>query len=153
MENVKIITKNKKARHDYHILETHETGIALAGTEVKSVRNGRINLSDSHARVRNGELWLIGMHISPYEQGNVFNHDPLRDRKLLMHRREIEKLRRGIEEKGLTLVPLAVYLKRGRVKIELGLAKGKKLYDKREDRAARDAKREIDRARKKTLMT
>ena len=153
MENGKIITKNRKARHDYHILETYETGIALAGTEVKSIRNGRINLSDSHARVRNGELWLFGMHISPYEQGNVFNHDPLRDRKLLMHRREIQKLRRSIEEKGLTLVPLAVYLKRGRVKIELGLAKGKKLYDKREDRAARDAKREIDRARKKTVMT
>lgn len=146
---VKIIAKNKKARHEYHILESHETGIVLTGTEVKSVRSGHINLSDSHARVRGQELWLLGTHISPYEQGNIFNRDPLRERKLLMHKREIEKLRRSVEEKGLTLIPLTVYLKKGRVKIELGLAKGKKLYDKREDQAAREAKREMDRARKR----
>jgi SsrA-binding protein len=150
--DIKIVAKNKKARHDYHILETHEAGIALTGTEVKSVRNGKITLTDSHARVRHGELWLLGTHISPYEQGNIFNQDPLRERKLLMHKREIEKLRRSIEEKGLTLIPLAVYFREGRVKIELGLAKGKKLYDKREDQISRDAKREKDRARKKAAQ-
>lgn len=147
-EDIKIVAKNKKARHDFHILETYESGIALTGTEVKSVRNGKITLTDSHAKIRNSELWLLGTHISPYEQGNIFNAEPLRDRKLLMRRREIDKIRKNIEEKGLTLVPLSAYLKNGKVKIELGLARGKKLYDKREDQATREANREMDRARK-----
>ena len=149
MEKKKFITQNRKARHDFFILETYEAGIALQGTEVKSLREGRINLKDSYARVKNGELWLIGTHISPYEQGNINNHDPERSRKLLMHAREIERLRRNIEEKGLTLVPLSLYFKEGRAKVEIGLAKGKHTYDKREDTAKRDAQREMDRARKK----
>ncbi len=149
MEKVKYITLNRKARHDYFILDTYEAGIALVGTEVKSLRDGRVNLKDSYARVLNGELWLIGTHISPYPQGNIFNHEPERSRKLLMHAREIVKLRRNIEEKGLTLVPLSMYFKEGRVKVEIGLAKGKHTYDKREDTAEREAKREMDRARKK----
>ena len=151
MENIKVIAKNKKSRHDYFILSTYETGIVLKGTEVKSVRENRINFMDSYARVKDGELWLIGMHISPYEKGNIFNHDPLRPRKLLMHSREIERLRRDTEEKGLTLVPLSIYLKNGRVKVEIGLAKGKRLYDKREDKATREAKREVERALKKDM--
>ncbi len=149
MENIKVIAKNKKARHDYFILSNHEAGIVLKGTEVKSIRENRLNLKDSYARVNDGELWVIGMHISPYEKGNIYNHDPLRPRKLLMHSSEIECLRKSIEEKGLTLMPLSVYLKNGRVKVELGLAKGKHLYDKREDKATRDAKREMERALKK----
>jgi len=149
MEKTKPIAQNRKARHDYFILATYEAGIALQGTEVKSLREGRVNLKDSYARVKEGELWLIGTHISPYEQGNIYNHDPERSRKLLMHAREIEKLRRSVEEKGLTLVPLSFYFKEGRVKVEIGLAKGKHTYDKREDTAAREAKREMDRARKK----
>lgn len=151
MDGVKIIAKNRKARHEYHILDHHEAGIALAGTEVKSIRAGKVNLTDCYARVRGGELWLIGLHISPYEQASIFNHDPVRERKLLMHKREIEKLRRSTDEKGLTLIPLSVYLKQGRVKVEIGVGKGKKLYDKREDTAARDAKRDMDRARKKAV--
>ena len=151
MENIKVIAKNKKSRHDYFILSTYETGIVLKGTEVKSIRENRINFTDSYARVKDGELWLIGMHISPYEKGNIFNHDPLRPRKLLMHSREIERLRRNTEEKGLTLVPLSIYLKNGRVKVEIGLAKGKRLYDKREDKATREAKREVERALKKDM--
>jgi SsrA-binding protein len=151
MDAVNTVTKNKKAYHEYHILETFEAGIELVGTEVKSIRAGQINLTDSYARVRNNELWLIGAHISPYEQGNIFNHDPLRERKLLMHSREIVKIRRSIEEKGLTLIPVGVYFKHGRAKVELGIGKGKKLYDKREDNATRDAKREMDRARKKAV--
>jgi SsrA-binding protein len=149
MEKSRSIAQNRKARHDFFILNTFEAGIVLQGTEVKSLRDGRVNLKDSYARVKNGELWLIGMHISPYEQGNIYNHDPERTRKLLMHAREIEKLRRSIEEKGLTLVPLSLYFKEGRVKVEIGLAKGKHSYDKREDTADREAKREMDRARKK----
>jgi SsrA-binding protein len=149
MEKTKFIAQNRKARHDYFILDSLEAGIVLQGTEVKSLREGRVNLKDSYARIKDGELWLIGMHISPYEQGNIFNHDPERTRKLLMHTREIEKLRRNTEEKGLTLVPLSLYFKEGRVKVELGLAKGKHTYDKREDTAEREAKREMDRARKK----
>ena len=148
MEHEKAIAQNRKARHDFFILSTHEAGIVLQGTEVKSIRAGRLNLKDSYAKVKDGELWLIGMHISPYEQGNIFNHDPERVRKLLLHAREIERLRRSIEEKGLTLVPLALYFKSGRVKVELGLAKGKHTYDKREDTAQREARREMDRARK-----
>jgi len=149
MEKEKTIAQNRKARYDYFILSTHEAGIVLKGTEVKSIRAGRLNLKDSYAKVKDGELWLIGMHISPYEQGNINNHNPERIRKLLLHEREIERLRRSIEEKGLTVVPLSLYFKNGRVKVELGLAKGKHMYDKREDRAEREVRREMDRARKK----
>ena len=153
MEAVKIIAKNRKARHNYHILSIHEAGIVLQGTEVKSVRENRLNFKDSYARVMDGELWLVGLHISPYEKGSVFNHDPVRSRKLLMHRREIDRLRRETDEKGLTLVPVAVYLKNGRVKVELGLAQGKQLHDKRDDKARRDAQREMERAMKKNLQS
>ncbi|HUT62666.1 MAG TPA: SsrA-binding protein SmpB [Anaerolineae bacterium] len=149
MEKVKTIAQNKKARHNYYILSTYEVGIALQGTEVKSLRDGRLNFKDSYARVSDGELWLIDMHISPYDKGNIHNHDPLRKRKLLMHSFEIERLRRSTEEKGLTIVPLSIYLKNGKVKVEIGLAKGKHLYDKREDKISRDARREIDSAQKK----
>ncbi|QGP92250.1 SsrA-binding protein [Neomoorella glycerini] len=144
---VKIVTDNRRARHDYFILETYEAGIALTGTEVKSLRNGKANIKDSYARVENGELILHDMHISPYEQGNRFNHEPRRPRRLLMHRYEIRRLYGKIREKGLTLIPLKVYFnERGRAKVELALAKGKRLYDKREDIAARDAQREIAKA-------
>ncbi len=142
----KVISTNRKARHDYHIEETYEAGIVLTGTEVKSVRNTRVNLKDSHAKVENGEVFLYNMHISPYEQGNRFNHDPLRIRKLLMHKVEIERLAGKVKEKGYALVPLKIYLTKGLVKIELGLARGKKLYDKRRDIAERDSKREMERA-------
>jgi SsrA-binding protein len=141
----KIISTNRKARHDYHIEETYEAGIVLTGTEVKSVRGARLNLKDSYARVESGEIFLYNMHISPYEQGNRFNHDPLRIRKLLMHGIEISRLSGKIKEKGYSLIPLKVYLKKGRVKLELGLACGKKLYDKRRDIAERDSKREVER--------
>lgn len=145
-KNVKIITDNRKARHDFHIEETYEAGIVLAGTEVKSLRAGRANLKDSYARVDNGEVFLYNAHISPYEQGNRFNHEPLRTRKLLMHKHEIRKLIGSVQEKGLTLVPLKMYFKNGKAKVQLALAKGKKLYDKRDDMAARDAKREMEKA-------
>ena len=148
MEHEKSIAYNRKARHDFFILSNFEAGIALRGTEVKSLRAGRLNLKDSYAKVKSGELWLIGMHISPYEQGNINNHDPERPRKLLMHAREIDRIRRSIEEKGLTLVPLSLYFKHGKVKVELGLAKGKHTFDKRDDQAEREARREMDRARK-----
>ncbi|GAF26061.1 tmRNA-binding protein [Moorella thermoacetica Y72] len=144
---VKVVTDNRRARHDYFIEETYEAGIALTGTEVKSLRNGRANIKDSYARVENGELILHDMHISPYEQGNRFNHEPRRPRRLLMHRYEIQRLYGKVREKGLTLIPLKVYFnERGRAKVELALVKGKRLYDKREDIAARDAQREIARA-------
>lgn len=146
MEKIKIISENRKARHDYHIHETYEAGIALTGTEVKSLRAGKANLKDSYARIDHNELMLHNMHISPYEQGNRFNHEPLRTRKLLMHRYEINKLIGKTKEKGYTLVPLKLYFTRGKAKVELGLATGKKLYDKRQDIAERDAKREMDRA-------
>ncbi|SHI56382.1 SsrA-binding protein SmpB [Desulfofundulus thermosubterraneus] len=143
----KVVTVNRKARHDYHILETYETGIALTGTEVKSLRAGRANLQDSFARVENAELFLYNMHISPYDQGNRFNHEPKRTRKLLMHKKEILRLLGKSREKGLALIPLKVYFNdRGKAKVELALARGKKVYDKREDMAARDAKREMERA-------
>lgn len=145
-DNVKIIAQNKKARHEYFILETYECGIELFGTEVKSIRLGKVNLADSYASVNNGEVWVKGMNISPFEKGNIFNRDPLREKKLLMHKREILKLSQRIKEDGLSLVPLKVYLKGSLVKVELALVKGKKLYDKREDIARRDAKRRIDRA-------
>ncbi|SHF61101.1 SsrA-binding protein SmpB [Desulforamulus putei] len=143
----KTITENRRARHEYHILETYEAGIALTGTEVKSLRAGKANLQDSFARVENGEMMLYNMHISPYEQGNRFNHEPKRTRRLLMHKQEILRLYGKVREKGLALIPLKVYFNpRGRVKVELALAQGKKSFDKRQDIAARDAKREMDRA-------
>ena len=142
---MKLIANNKKAYHDYFILETYEAGIALHGTEVKSLRMGKCSIKEAFIRVENEEVYVYGMHISPYEKGNVFNTDPLRPKKLLMHKAEIRKLQQQVAQKGLALVPLSVYLKDGRMKLELGLCKGKKLYDKRDDMAARDAKREIDR--------
>ena len=141
--------KNKKARHDYFILSTYEAGIVLQGTEVKSIKDSKINFKDSFASVKDGELWLVGMHVSPYEKGNIFNHNPTRNRKLLMHSLEIKRLKKSTKEKGLTIVPLSVYLKNGKVKIEIGLARGKHLDDKREDAILRDAKREMEHARKK----
>ncbi|MDH7526509.1 MAG: SsrA-binding protein SmpB [Peptococcaceae bacterium] len=144
--SIKVITENRKARHDYFIEETYEAGIALTGTEVKSLRAGRANLKDSYAGVENGEMFLFNMHISPYEQGNRFNVDPVRARKLLLHRSEINRLFGKVKQQGLTLVPLKVYFKRGRAKVELALAKGKKVYDKREAIAQKDARREVERA-------
>lgn len=147
-KGIKIITENKKARHDYFIEDTFEAGIELFGTEVKSLRQGKANLKDSHVLIRNGEMFLIGMHISPYEQGNIFNKDPMRTRKLLMHRREIDRLYGKMKADGYTIVPLKAYLKGSLVKIEIALCKGKKLHDKREDAAIKDMKRDIDRATK-----
>jgi SsrA-binding protein len=138
----KLIASNKKALHDYYILDKLEAGIALFGTEVKSSREGRINLKDSYAAIKGGEAFLLNCHISPYSHGNRENHDPVRTRKLLLHRTEIRKLIGKTQEKGLTLVPLRAYLKRGRIKIELGVARGKKLYDKRETERRREAERE-----------
>ena len=143
---IKLVAQNKKAYHDYHIEETFEAGIALTGTEVKSLRAGRVNLRDSYAAVEKGELFLIGMHISPYEQGNIFNHDPLRPRKLLMHAREIRRLYGKVQMAGYTLVPTKLYLKDGRVKVEIGLAKGKTTYDKRQTLREQQDRREADRA-------
>jgi SsrA-binding protein len=144
-KGTKVIAKNKKAFHDYHIEETYEAGIVLTGTEIKSIRQGRVNLKDSYARIDKGELFIIGMHISPYEQGNRFNVDPTRTRKLLMHRREIDKLTGLIKKEGYTLVPLDLHLRNGFAKVQLGLAKGKKLYDKRATEAKREAERMIQR--------
>jgi SsrA-binding protein len=144
-EAIKIVAQNKKARHEYFIEQTVEAGIVLSGTEVKSIRLGKVNLKDCFAIIQNGEVIITGMHISPYEQGNIFNKEPLRDRKLLLHRYEINKLIGYTQQKGLTLVPTQLYFKRGKVKIELAVAKGKKLYDKRDDIAEKDAKRDIDR--------
>lgn len=144
---MKIIAENRKARHDYIILEIYEAGIELKGAEVKSMRAGKANLKDSFANIRDGELFLYGMHVSAYEQGNTFEkQDPLRTRKLLMHKKEIMRLLGKLKEQGLTLVPLKLYFKQDKIKVELGLAKGKKLYDKREAAAEKSAKREIDRA-------
>ncbi len=145
---IKTVTENRKARHEYHILETYEAGIALKGTEVKSLRAGKASLQDSFARVENAELMRYNMHISPYEQGNQFNHEPKRVRRLLMHKQEIMRLLGKTREKGLALIPLKVYFKNGLAKVELALARGKKLYDRREDIASRDARREMDRAMK-----
>ena len=145
---IKIIAKNNKAYHDYFIEEKFEAGIELAGTEVKSIRLGNVNLKDSFCIIKDGQLSVLSMHISPYEKGNIFNKDPRRTRRLLMHKREILRLFNKIKQDGYALIPLTVYLKNSRVKLELGLAKGKKLYDKRDSAAARDAKREIDRTMK-----
>ena len=142
---IKIVAENRKARHDYFIHETYEAGIVLTGTEVKSLRAGKANLKDSYARIDNAELMLHNLHISPYDQGNRFNHEPLRTRKLLMHRMEINKLIGKTKEKGYALVPLKLYFTRGKAKVEVGLATGKKTYDKRQDIAERDAKRDVER--------
>ncbi|MBR1419258.1 MAG: SsrA-binding protein SmpB [Synergistaceae bacterium] len=143
----KTVAQNRKARHDYFIFDTYECGIALTGTEIKSVRAGNLNLKDSYASFEKGELWLTGVHISPYDKGTYYNHEPERDRKLLLHKRELIKLKNKIREKGLTLVPLAVYIKDGRrAKVELALARGKTAHDKRDAIADRDAKRDIARA-------
>lgn len=144
-KGTKTIAENRKARHDYFVLESYEAGIELVGTEVKSIRQGSVNLKDSWCSIDRGELFVRGMHISPYEKGNIFNRDPLRMRKLLMHRREINKLYGTLKQEGLSLIPLSLYFKDSKVKVQLGLCKGKKLYDKRDAAAKRDAKREIDR--------
>lgn len=141
----RITITNRKARHDYFILQTFESGIVLTGTEVKSLRKGNANLQDSYAELRNGEVWLEGMHISPYEQGSIYNHEPRRKRKLLLQKKEIRKLIGTLKEKGLTLIPLSVYFKGPYAKVELALARGKKSYDKREAIAKRDAERDIAR--------
>lgn len=145
-ENTKTIAQNKKAFHDYFVIESIEAGIELCGTEVKSIRNGRVNLKDSWCSIDDGELYIKGMHISPYEQGNIFNRDPMRVRRLLMHKREIMRLFGTVKQDGYSLIPLSLYFKGSKVKVQLGLCKGKKLYDKREDMAARDAKRDMQRA-------
>ncbi|WP_458411976.1 SsrA-binding protein SmpB [Schinkia sp. CFF1] len=142
----KVVAQNKKAYHDYFIEDTYEAGIVLQGTEIKSIRAGRVNLKDSYARVEKGEVFLHNMHISPYEQGNRYNHDPLRTRKLLLHKKEISKLLGITKEQGYSLVPLKIYLKNGYAKVLIGLAKGKKNYDKREDLKQKEAKRDIERA-------
>ncbi|MGN1145609.1 MAG: SsrA-binding protein SmpB [Acetatifactor sp.] len=143
-ETQKLIANNKKAFHDFFIDETYEAGIALHGTEVKSMRMGKCSIKESFIRIENGEVFVYGMHVSPYEKGNIFNKDPLRTKKLLMHKYEINKLQGKIKEKGYTLVPLQVYFKEGKVKVEVGLARGKKLYDKREDIAKKDQRREAE---------
>ena len=145
-KTIKTIAQNKKAYHDYFVDEKFEVGIALAGTEVKSIRQGNVNLKDSYCKINNGEIFVVGMHISPYEKGNIFNKDPLRERKLLMHKREILKLFNNIKKDGVSIIPLSIYLKGPVVKMEIGLCRGKKLYDKRDTIAARDVKREIDRS-------
>ena len=144
-EGIKEIASNRKAFHDYFVLERFEAGIELFGTEVKSIRAGQVNLKDSYCTIREGELFVRGMHVSPYEKGNIFNRDPMRVRKLLMHKREINKLYGTLKQEGLSLIPLSLYFKDSRVKMQVGLCKGKKLYDKRADIAKRDANREIDR--------
>ena len=142
------VAQNKKAYHDYFVLETYEAGIALFGTEVKSIRKGRVNLKDNWCNIVNGEIFANGMHISPYAQGNIFNRDPMRPKKLLMHKREINRLYAEVKQQGLTLIPLSIYFLNGRAKLEVGLCKGKKNYDKREAEARKDAQRDMDRAQR-----
>lgn len=144
----KILADNRKARHEYFIEDTYECGIALVGTEVKSIRLGRVNIKDSYVKIKNAEAFVVGMHVSPYEKGNIFNRDPFRERKLLLHKREINKLGQLSLANGYSLIPLNLYLKDGLVKMEIAVAKGKKLYDKRHDIAERDAKRDIERRTK-----
>ena len=144
----RLIVSNRKARYEYHVLDTWETGIVLQGTEVKALREGKANLQDAFARVDNGEVWLFNVHISPYEQGNRFNHDPLRPRKLLMHRNEIRRLLGSVQEKGLTLVPLDLHFSGGRAKVNLALVRGKQLHDKRDSIRERDVAREVQRGYK-----
>ena len=140
------VAQNKKAYHDYFVLETYEAGIELFGTEVKSIRGGKVNLKDAWCSIDGGEIFVNGMHVSPYEQGNIFNRDPLRTKRLLLHKKEIRRFYAQVKQEGLAIVPLSVYFKMGRAKVEIGLCKGKKLYDKREDMAKRSAKRDIERA-------
>ncbi len=147
-DGIKIVSQNKKARHEYFIIDTYECGIELFGTEVKSIRQGKVNIMEAYASIDNGEVFVKSMNISPFEQGNIFNRDPLREKKLLLHRKEIRKLTWLISQQGYSLIPLSVYLKGSLVKVSLALAKGKKLYDKREDIAKRDASRRMDRALK-----
>jgi SsrA-binding protein len=147
----RVVVSNRKARHEYHILDTFEAGISLKGTEVKSLRKGNANLLDSYAVVKNGEVWLLGLHISPYEQGNINNHEPTRTRKLLLQRKQIRKLIGNVREKGLTLIPLSIYFKGPYAKIELALAQGKKHYDKREAISRRDAERELRQRLKRSV--
>ena len=144
--SIKIVAQNKKAYHDYFVLEKLEAGIELFGTEVKSIRQGKINLKDSWCSIKDGEMFVNGMHISPYEQGNIFNRDPLRVKKLLLHKKEIRRFYANVKQEGLSIVPLSVYFRKGRAKVEIGLCKGKKLYDKREVAAKKDAQRDIARA-------
>ena len=144
----KLIAKNPTARHNYTITETYEAGIVLTGTEIKSIRNGKVNIKDTYVTIKNGEVWVLGMHISPYEHGNIFNKDPLRDRKLLLNKREINKLYGMIKTKGISIIPLSMYFKGNKVKLEIGIGKGKKLYDKRDDMAKKDADLNIRRAMK-----
>ena len=153
MASLKTIAQNKKARHDYFIEESYEAGIELFGTEVKSIRQGRVNLKDSWCSIVEGEIFVNGMHISPYEQGNIFNRDPLRVRRLLMHKKEINRLYGVVKQTGYSLIPISLYFKDSRVKVQVGLGKGKKLYDKREDMAKRTAKRDIERALKEQRRT
>ena len=145
-EAVESIARNKRARHDYEILETWEAGLVLTGTEVKSLRNGKANISDAYGIVKDGEVYLLNLHIAPYEQGTYYNHEPTRTRKLLLHRREIRRMIGSVERQGLTLVPIEIYFKRGRAKVVLGLGRGKKLHDKRDDARKRDDEREMARA-------
>lgn len=149
-KGVRSVAQNRKARHEYFIEDTYECGIALVGTEVKSIRGGKCNLKDAYAQVKDGEVFLYNMHVSPYEQGNIFNRDPFRPRKLLLHKSEIRRLKSRTQTEGYSLIPLQLYIRDGLVKVELAVAKGKKLYDKRESLAARDAKRDIERRMKNT---
>ncbi len=148
-ENVKVLTTNRRARHEYYIEEMLEAGLVLTGTEIKSIRAGHVNIQDAYVMSRDGEMWVIGMHISQYDPAHHMNHDPLRPRKLLMHRREINRWADAARQKGYTIIPLRLYLRRGRVKLEIGLARGKKLYDKRETIAKREAERQIQRTLKR----
>lgn len=150
-KNFKTIAENRKARHDYFILESYEAGIELVGTEVKAIRGGGVNLKDAWCSIDNGELWVKGMHISPYDHGNIFNRDPMRVRRLLLHKKEISKLYGTLKQEGLTLIPISLYFKGSRVKVQVGLCKGKKLHDKRDDMAERAANRDIERALKERL--
>ena len=145
---MKVVTQNKKAFHDYFILDTYEAGIELKGTEIKSVRLGHVNLKDAFIRFKNDEAFIENMYIAPYEQGNIFNHEPLRNRKLLLHKKQIKKLQREVKENGLTVVPTKLYFNTSKLKVEIALARGKKLYDKRQDLKAKDAKRDMERALK-----
>ena len=145
---MKVVTQNKKAFHDYFILDTYEAGIELKGTEIKSVRLGHVNLKDAFIRFKNDEAFIENMHNAPYEQGNIFNHEPLRNRKLLLHKKQIKKLQREVKENGLTVVPTKLYFNTSKLKVEIALARGKKLYDKRQDLKAKDAKRDMERALK-----
>ena len=147
-DTIQVIVRNKKAYHDYFVLDTYEAGIELYGTEIKSIRRGRVNLKDSYCGVDNGEMFALGMHISPYEQGNIFNRDPMRRKRLLLHKREILRLFQQSQQQGLSIVPLELYIKNGRAKLQIGLCKGKKLHDKRETAAKKDAQRAIERAMK-----